>query len=310
MRTCGQGGRRAGIRVSKESQIFRTTATVVLLWLLPSVAQGASLKAIGGAAASAHSDLGQEVLQQTPGPGSLTVTAGAAASDAVEDGPDRWEMDAIMDAIGTARYGSLAGRAHAEARSAPANSFFLAGGQVSLILGYTDEAEVVSASLAPGTPVTLTFAMSLEASALHVVDGPSPNPDGTGAAARHEIALRDVDVIVQPAAEGALVVNSRGVSEASRTVELDTAVGHRIEIVAQLFVSAGVDIDHAVLGFTQGTADVLAEDTAELFYQPSGDVQLVSDSGHEYAVPEPSRRLLLLASLPVLLWARRRVRHA
>jgi hypothetical protein len=246
------------------------------------------------------------VLQQTPGPGSLTVTAGAVASDAVDAPPDRWEMDALMDAIGTARYGSLTGRAHAEARSVPANSSFLAGGQVSLILGYTDEAEVVSNTLAPGTPVTLTFAMSLEASALHVIDGPSLDPEGTGASARHEVTIRDLDVIVQPAAEGALVINSRGVTETSRTLELDTAVGHRIELVADLFVSAGVDIDFGTLGFTQGSADVLAEDTAELLYQPSGDVQLASDSGHDYAVPEPSRRILLLGALHALLWARRR----
>ena len=245
----------------------------------------------------------------TPGPGSLTVTVGAAASDAVDNDmppPARWEMDTIVDGIGTARYGSLAGRAHAEGKSLPANSFLFAGGEVNLILGFSDEAEVQSETLADGTPVTLTFLLTLDASAIHFTDVAIADPNGTGAAARLEVAVRDAGNIQNLPVLGALVINSRNTVEPSTTIQLNTAIGHRVELGAQLFVSAGVDLDFAANGFSQASADVVADQTGELFYQPSGDVRLVADSGHEYAVPEPGGPALLLAAVPVLLWRRRR----
>jgi len=309
-------GMRAGARhpdvtpkgVRKESQMscsgsFRGAAVAVLLCLGPSGVAAASLKAIGGASAGAHSDSDPGSQSLTPGPDSLTLTYGAAASDSVINDsppPATWEMKALVTGVGTARYGSLAGVAHAEASSLPANSAFLAGGSVSLNLGFTDAAEVVSDTLAADTPVTLTFLMTLEASAVHFADGLVPNPSGTGASARHEVEVRDLDNVAQPSGEGALVVNSAGVSENSTMFEFDTAVGHRLEIIADLFVSAGADVDYATYQMTQGTSDVVADQTAELFHQPSGDVRLVSESGHDYAVPEPGQALLLLFAALVL----------
>lgn len=242
-------------------------AAAAFLCLAPSLAGAESLSAVGDAAASAHNDIGQEVKTLTPGPGSLTVTVGAAASDGVDNDmppPDRWEMDTIVDGIGTARYGSLAGRAHAEGRSMPSNSFFLAGGQVSMILGFSDEAEVQSSTLADGTPVTLTFLLTLEASAIHTTDVAIADPNGTGAAARLEVAVRDAASIQNLPVLGALVINSRNTVEPSRTIQLDTEIGHKVELDAQLFVSAGVDLDFAANGFSQATADVIADQTGEL----------------------------------------------
>jgi len=282
---------------------FRGAAVAVLLCLGPSAVAAASLKATAGASAGAHRDSDPGTQSLTPGPGSLQITAGAAASDGVINDsppPATWEIEALFTGAGTARYGSLAGVAHAEASSVPANSVFLAGGSVSLNLGFSDEAEVVSDTLDPGTPVTLTFVMTLDASAVHFADGLAPNPAGTGASARHEVEVRDLDNVVQPSGEGALVVNSAGVSESSALFEFDTAVGHHLEIIADLFVSAGVDVDYATYQMTQGTSDVVADQTAELFHQPSGDVRLVSESGHDYAVPEPSQALLLLFAALVL----------
>ena len=57
-------------------------------------------------------------------------------------------------------------------------------------------------------------------------------------------------------------------------------------------------------GFSEGSADVIADQTAELFYQPSGDVTLVSDSGHDYVAPEPGRGTLLGVSATLLLLRR------
>jgi hypothetical protein len=286
----------------------KKAAAIALLCLAPFAARAESLSAIGSAAAGAHTDEGQEAKVLTPGPGSLTVTVGAAASDAVDNDmppPDRWEMDTMVDGIGTARYGSLAGRAHAEGRSMPANSAFLAGGQVNLILGFSDEAEVQSDTLADGTPVTLTFLLTLEASAIHFTDVPIADPNGTGAAARLEVEVRDAESLGNPPVLGALVINSRGTVEPSKTIQLDTAIGHRVELGAELFVSAGVDLDFGSNGFSQASADVIADQTGELIFQPSGDLRLVSDSGHDYAVPEPGGPVLLLAAVPVLLWRSR-----
>ncbi|HSJ99296.1 MAG TPA: hypothetical protein VLC53_19630, partial [Myxococcota bacterium] len=240
------------------TDLFWAAATVALLcWDGPVVA-AESLKAIGEARAGAHADSDEGQTLLTPGPGSLTITAGAAASDAVSNSippPDGWDMQAMVTGIASARYGSLAGRAHAEASSLPLNSSFLAGGQVSLNVGFTDGAEVVSDTLEPGTPVTLTFFMTLEATAVHSIDGQDLDPDGTGAAARLELEVRDLDDIAQPSGEGALVINSVGTHETVDTFEFDTSVGHRVEIVADLFVAAGVDVDYLAHGFSQGTAD-------------------------------------------------------
>jgi hypothetical protein len=277
-------------------------AAGALLWPGTPVA-AASLKAVGAAAAGAHRDSDEGQLVLTPGPDSQTITAGAAASDAVINDappPDAWEMQSLVTGVATARYGSLAGRAHAEA-SVPTATSFLAGGQVSLNVGFTDGAVVLSDTLHPETPVTLGFLMTLEGTAVHFADTPGPNLEGVGAAVRHEVKVRDLDAPAQPTAQGALVINSAGIQEPSATFEFDTAVGHRIEIVADLFVAAGADIDYLTYGYSQGSADVVADQTAELFFQPAGDVRLVSDSGHDYAVPEPSRGTLMLVSAAMLL---------
>lgn len=297
--------------MSRTGFVWAAATAALLCWAPPAVA-AASLRAVGTAAAGAYRDSDQDQGTLTPTPDSLTITLGASASDAVTNDnppPDRWEMGALFDGIGVARYGSLAGRAHAEASSTPANTFFLAGGEVSMILGFTDGAEVLSDTLDPGTPVRLTFRMTLDATAVHSVDGPGPNPDGTGAAARLEVEVRDPDNVAQPPGEGALLINSRGTDQRVGTLEFDTAIGRRVELVAELFVAAGVDVDFATYAFSGGSADVVADQTAELFYEPSGDVQLASDSGHDYAVPEPGRGALLVWSATLVLLRHRRNRR-
>jgi len=292
------------------TDLFSIAAAVALLCPASSAFAAPSLKATGSAAAGAHLDYEQGQQSLIPGPGSLQVVTGAAASDLVTNPsppPDDWEMQCAVDGIGIARYGALGGSAHAQASSAPTNDFFLAGGQVSLIVGFTDGVEVVSATLAPATPVTLTFQMTLGATAVHTTDVPTIDPAGTGASARHELKVRDVDDVTKPWGQAALVINSRGVNESFGTFEFDTAVGRRLEIVAELFVSAGVDIDFDTQ-FAQGAADVLTG-TAQVFYEPSGDVGLVSESGHDYAVPEPGSEAWLAALATLILLRRRNGRR-
>jgi hypothetical protein len=141
--------------------------------LAPSGAAAASLRATGVASAGAHRvcELGDQAL--TPGPDSLRITIGAAAADTVLTKTVEFTIQADADAIGVARYGSLAGRSPAAA-SALAASPYLATAFGSAIVGFDDAGEVVSNTLAPGTPVTLTFRMTLAATAMHVIDGPVP----------------------------------------------------------------------------------------------------------------------------------------
>ena len=198
---CRLDGFEEEVRCPAPSLFWGAAAAALSLSFSPSAVAAPSLKAIAGASAGAYLDSDQGSVLQTPGPGSLTVTAGAAASDGVINDsppPASWGMEALVTGSGTARYGALAGLAHAEASSKPANTLFLAGGQVSLDLGFTDGAEVLSDTLDPGTPVTLTFLMTLDATAVHVTDQPNANPEDTGAAARHEVEVRDLDNITQP----------------------------------------------------------------------------------------------------------------
>ena len=243
------------------------------------------------------------VTVQTPGPGSLTITVGATASDSVPHvppPPDFFAIESLITGIGTARYGSLAGHCLTETSSKPPGPY-LAQGTASLNLGFTDVAEVLSDTLDPGTPVTLTFLMTLEGSAVHFSDGLLPDPQGTGAAVRHDVEVRDLDDVTVPSGQAFLVINSRGTHETSRTFEFDTAVGHRLELIANLSVNAIALVDFATHGNTTATAEMLADQTGELFYQPSGDVTLASESLHDYAAPEPARAILLALSAALLL---------
>lgn len=283
-------------------------AAAVLACLAPAAAAASSLRADGGAAAAAHTDDGVGTKTLTPGPGSLEIVVGASATDSVTDNLppfQTWDMAAVVAGIGSARYGALAGSAFAEASSLPQNFSLLAGGEAQVIPGYTDGALIRSDTLADDTPVTLTFRMTLDGTAFHTTDEPAVvNPDGTGAGARYEVELRDLDAPTQLPTTGALVINSRGVSETARVIEIDTAIGHRVELAADLYLAAGVQVDFEVLQFSDGSAEVSAGQTGKLFYEPAGDVQLETESGHDYAAPEPGRVWLTLAAT-LALWGRR-----
>ncbi len=254
-------------------------------------APAAMLTADASANVSAGRNIGGPTKLIMPGPGSLAVTIGAAASDSIprDPGPGNHEYTGILTGSGAARYGSLAGRAHAEASSRPAGDFdpFGAGGQVSLQLGFLDTAQVVSTTLTAGTPVTLTFVMTLDGTATHFADGPFPL-GRIGAGVRNEAKIIDLEANTStPNFSPHTLLNSRGDYIPLTTFQFVTAIGHHLEIDVDLIVAAGAIID-AFPSFgaaSQGIADVIADQTARFFYQPSGDVRLVSESGHDYANP-------------------------
>jgi hypothetical protein len=178
---------------------------------------------------------------------------------------------------------------------------------VGVTPGFTDGALVVSDSLAAGSPVTLTFRMTLDATAVHFVD-PINGVGPTGAGAHFEVEIRDLDEPTQPPALRFLDITSNGIRQTSGTLELGTAIGHRIELLADLTVGAQVHVNFADYEVAEGNADAAAGNTGELFFEPAGDVRLMTDSGHDYAVPEPGRGVLLALSAALLRLRGRRPR--
>jgi hypothetical protein len=262
-------------------------------------------------AVGAGRDSGSPAKLITPGDGSLRVTYGAAASDDLSG----VGLSASVLGSGQARYGALAGRASAEASSLPAGPHGV-GGIVILTLGFFDTVEVVSSTLAPETPVTLTFVMTLEATAFHAANGLF-TPSRFGASARNEARISDIEAgTFPPTFPPHTLVNSIGNNLTFTTFEFDTAIGHHLELDIDLFVAAGANVDPFIFEgqATSGRAEVIADNTAHFFYDPSGDVRLVSESGHDYAVqgpdpdpvPEPASLTVLGVGAAIILLASRR----
>jgi len=289
--------------------------------ITPSPALAASiLTADAVGEVSAGTTIGTPTKVITPGAGSVAVTFGAAATGNVPG----IALSGNLLGSGVARYGALAGRARAEASSSPPSPHGV-GGTLVLSLGFLDTAEIVSSTLDPGTPVTLTFLMTLEAAALHVANGLFI-PTRIGAGTRSDARILDIEAGTGtpgfPAGPHTLV-NSVGDSITLTTFEFDTAIGHHLEIGVDMLVSARAIIDPFEFAgqASTGTAEVIADNTAHFFYQPSGDVRLVSESGHDYAVsgpgpgpgpspvPAPAPLTLLCVGAASLLVATRRLSH-
>jgi hypothetical protein len=269
------------------------------------------LTADAAGSVGAGRNTGSTVKVITPGDGSVGVTYGGAASDDT----GAIVLSASILGIGEARYGALAGRASAEASSSPAGPHGV-GGIVILTLGFFDTAEVVSSTLAPGTPVTLTFVMTLEAAAFHDANGLFI-PGRFGASARSEAAVVDIEGGTStPTFPPHTLVNSIGTNITLTTFEFDTAIGHHLDIDVDLFVAASANVEPAAFPgqATSGRSEVIADNTAHFFYEPSGDVRLVSESGHDYAaqgpgpdpVPEPASLTVLGVGAAIILLATRR----
>jgi hypothetical protein len=265
-------------------------------------------------AVSAGPDIGTPSKLITPVDGSVSVIFGATASAS----PAGVGLSASLLGSGEARFGALAGRARAEASSSPPGPHGV-GGEVIVSLGFLDTAEVLSSALAPGTPVTLTFLMTLDATASHFANGPF-TPTRFGAAARADARISDIEAGTStPSFPNSphTLVNSIGERITLTTFDFDTAIGHHLQIDVDLMAAARAVVDPAVfLGqASSGSAEVIADNTAHFFYQPSGDVRLVSESGHDYAasgpvpepIPEPASLILLCVGSASILVATRRL---
>jgi hypothetical protein len=140
--------------------------------IAPKSAQAVSvLTATAAGSAAALCKTGEPSQSIIPGNESVTVVFGAAASG------NCGENQASASALGAAeaRFGALAGHAQADA-----NMTFLTptlvGAAALLLPRFVDTAEVVSNTLTADTPVTLTFIMTLDATAFHGFNAPALDP--------------------------------------------------------------------------------------------------------------------------------------
>lgn len=128
--------------------------------------------------------------------------------------------------------------------------------------------------------------MTLDATAEHTANGLFV-PGTIGAAARSEARILDIESgIGTPRLAPDTVVQSIGERVTVRTFEFTTAIGHHLQLDVGLLISAGVFIEPFRFEgqASAGTAVVIADHTARFFHEPSGDVRLVSESGHDYAL--------------------------
>jgi hypothetical protein len=257
------------------------------------------LTATATGSAAALCNTGEPTQSIIPGDGSVTVLFGAAASG--NCGGNQASASALGAA--EARFGALAGHARADASMAFLTPTFV-GAAALLLPRFVDTVEVVSNTLAADTPVTLTFIMTLDAIAFHGFDAPALDPPSrVGASASSFALISDIEALTRTTFFGP-IVDSSGTNVTQETFEVDTAVGHHLELDVSLSIAAQIGLqcfgfpDHCA---TTATAEVIADQTAHFFYQSSGDVRLVSESGHDYAVPgsvprpvaEPTSLMLL-----------------
>jgi len=222
----------------------------------------------------------------------------------------RIHLEATLLGSGVATYGTLAASLEAQARNQAAFANLNEPSAFGILrMSFADGAVVVSNTMPVGTPVMLTFVVSLASD--FIATGRPADPSHNGASADYTGTVTDTTT----GAKGFAFIGNgvAGTTPPSVTFILATEVGHALQLSAEL--DLGVEaraLNMDTGGDVLATSSVIANHTAHLIYQQLGDVMLVSDSGHDYRtsasavalVPEPGS--LCLAGLGVAaIWLRR-----
>jgi len=260
-------------------------------------------------------------VTKTPVGDELDVAMGATASQGASF-PDLYEgsfsYQCALLGAGTLGYGAASGALSLQTSSTPeslpptpvnmANPPFQnngrANGEGLLQMQFDDKGVVVSDTLALGTPVTLTFMVSLHSAELEV--GRPPDPLLLDASATYAVRATDVD---GGDAFFRLLVGNETVG-----LPLDTFVGNHVDLQGILSLHV-VALAGRELGqipyYPQADASVDAANTASYQLELPAGVGFETESGHDYtAAPEPAQALSLVAGALALAVARRRRAYA
>jgi len=163
------------------------------------------------------------------------------------------------------------------------------------IASFQDPLQITSATLAPGTAVTLLVSMNLTGSTELIgpysASGPDSESTLTGQLGGTEGVYQELYTVGKP-------VSVTG----SKTFTVNSTVGATLTLVGSLTVAA-----RSTLTNVDNSAVSNYLDTATFLVQSETDgVSIVSASGHDYAVPEPGTLMLLGLGTLGLAVARRR----
>lgn len=193
-------------------------------------------------------------------------------------------LEASITGSGAASYGTLSGALTAQVRnqSEAINTYTPDAGGF-LKLSFFDSGVVTSATLAPGTPVTLSFTALLASSYFR-----------SGVPTSHNnYALSDFDARVTDTTtkifNNAFLYNrtSSPIPSTEFVFTPDTAVGRTVSLTGEINLGVDAYIEGQPDGGGDKTATSAAEasHTAYLCFQPSSDISLVTASGHDYGKP-------------------------
>ncbi len=221
-------------------------------------------------------------------------------------------LEASLLGSGVATYGTLAASLEAQARNQAAfSNLYEPSASGILRMSFADGAIIVSDTLPLGTPVVLTFVVSLASD--FIATGRAADPTHNGATAEFNGTVTDTTT----GSKGvAIIVNGvAGATPPSVTFKLETEVGRALQLTGKLELGVearALNMDSPDGGDVLATSTVGAAHTAHLIYQAFGDVKLVSDSGHDYttsasaAVPEPGSFCLAGLGVAAIFLGRRR----
>ncbi len=289
--------------VHRRLSTFRASAigTLVLLASAGACAQSALLNySYAGEAWSLGND-SQWVVNQVANGQSFTKVEGSAtaASDFAGD-----IQTAAGHSSGTAGiyvdYGHLGASANAFAQvgdipTPPPNYGAIQSsteGIATANVGYLDTLTVHSSSLAAGTPVTVNFLITLDGSI---------RTDGSATAYAFTSVYSDYSFNGVYGTLRPIDTGSGFTGEYSGT--FDSFVGSSFVVAADLFVAAQADAGNYYTSGTYSAIDIAFLHTEMNYFSVAGDAdaQLISASGHDYAmpsaVPEPSAMLMCALGL-------------
>jgi hypothetical protein len=256
------------------------------------------------------------VTVMTPSADHRDVLVGAMVTHSSPSIPlyvGNFHYSCLLTGNGTLEYGSASGTLNLETSStpdflppAPGNMndpFYNDGrseGEALLELQFDDTGIVVSDVLPDGTPVQLEFTFVLESTAV-----------ATGAPLGAPLLAAEATYFphAQDTTSGATaewILSGSG--QVTRT--LDTQVGRTIALRGRLALDvqaiAGREVSALSPYYADVQASVDAANSSHFTLQLPPDVGFVTESGHDYTVPEPGHALLLVSGALMLAGSRRR----